>query len=372
LWRAGAKRLIYANWIMKKNTPPHLPPPLCHVSNYRLKQRLKLLFFICFISMLAGLSGASIMINWIWPYGTDVGLMSYSFSRQQSARVQLQDKVKTEISSRVVKVYNLSAVLPDKSLAVLPAKDRLADAVIFSSDGWAVFYAPVKPIVKQLYAVNSADAVVEIEKTVYDLNSRLMYVKLKDENLKVVNFSDDYSLNQAIFIYENNVWTDALLAETYYDFHSSPHLDSAPINSVLITGGKFSIGRVVINEQGRFIGFTIASDRLILANNILNVMSGFLNNQAIIYPSLGVEGQSAREQSLVFAGKAIPGFYVSKVWASPSPFRVGDVILQINGIIADRQEIWYIINNINQVSVKVLRAGQEIEFNVNVLKMTVK
>ena len=84
---------------------PHLPPKSSNVEAHRLWNRLKILLVIVVFSLLAGLSGASIMLGWIWPKFAEGDTWITSYTRPGLSRAQLEDRVREELSSRILGVY---------------------------------------------------------------------------------------------------------------------------------------------------------------------------------------------------------------------------------------------------------------------------
>ena len=72
--------------------PPHLPPPSCNLETHRRLRRLKILGAATFFGLIAGLTGASMMIAWIWPgYGGGDLWVVTEQTRSPLYRAQLEE-----------------------------------------------------------------------------------------------------------------------------------------------------------------------------------------------------------------------------------------------------------------------------------------
>jgi len=126
---------------MPKKLPPHLPPPVCNIADHKKWLRLKLILASAAFGLLAGLSGASILLGWIWPGygGTDVWTVTEQ-NRSALSKVQLEEKIAKEIQERIFSVYARATAFNSDSY--LKKSDKLGEGVAISSDGWLAMYLP--------------------------------------------------------------------------------------------------------------------------------------------------------------------------------------------------------------------------------------
>jgi len=90
-----------------------------------------------------------------------------------------------------------------------------------------------------------------------------------------------------------------------------------------------------------------------------------MNEQKIIYPTLGLEGWYSDEQSIAIAGQTVNGFFVSK---GAGELRAGDIIVEANGLLAENDKMWYNVKADEIIKLKVLRAGKNLDLEVKILE----
>ena len=356
---------------MPKKTPPHLPPPHSSLKNHRLWQRLKFLFFITFFSLLVGMTGAAMVLGWIWPTfgGSDVWITS--FQRPVITSQQLEQKIRTQMSSRIVSVY--TQMNKYGAVGYFDQKNKLGDAVLISSDGWLAMYKPNFNLSKNAtYYIDSQDGdVYKSEKVVVDSYSGIVFIKTKGSQFKVVNFADNIKIDDELFVYQNSDWRYGVLGGKVQLDDLGSHLDSAPI-SVYNTSGLFEPGSVVINDQGRVAGFVARDNKIFPSQYLTRVMSGFLNSKTVKYPSLGASGWFSGEKSIVLKDKKVNGFLVTQVWSTKNLLHAGDVLLEVNGLVVNEDNLWYIISVNSKVKLKINRAGKILELEIPVQNKIIK
>ena len=238
--------------------PPHLPPKSSNLEVHRLWQRLKILLAIVAFSLIAGMSGASMMLGWIWPRFADGDTWITSYSRPGLTRAQLENRIQEEISSRIVGVYKGSAVIG----GVNTLNKKIGDGIMLSSDGWFAMYQPdFDGNYKSLAVLAPNGQVQQPESAQLDKYSGILYVKIKDQQFKVVGFTDENYAMDDIFVFQDSYWYHgfALYPSLNYKI---PHLDSAPVLSYTLNG-VFNAGGVVINNQGRVVGFITEKNLLL-------------------------------------------------------------------------------------------------------------
>lgn len=335
---------------------PHLPPKSSSLEAHRLWQRLKILLAVVLFSVIAGMSGASMMLGWIWPKFAEGDTWINSYSRSGLTRIQLEARAQQEISSRTVTVYKgLSAVGGASYL-----NKKIGDGVMLSSDGWIAMYQPgYDGSYKNFYITTDDGQVHQPENALLDKYSGILYLKIKDAQFKVVGFIDENSSLDEIFVSHNAHWYNSLALYPTLNYQI-PHLDSAPIRSYSVNG-SFNAGEVVINNQGRVAGFITEKNLLLPSFYITRILPKILGQQALSYPSLGIDGWFSEEQAIVSNKTKVQGFLVTNVWSASSPLRRGDVLLEINGRIVTADNLWYIINGNEMYNAKVLRGGKNIE-----------
>jgi len=326
--------------------PPHLPPASCNLSNHKRWQRLKLLIFITLFSLIVGMAGASMVLGWVWPSlgGADTWIASYR--RPAITKTELEERVHKEMSARIVAVYQKASSFG--KINYLDDKSKLGDAIIVSSDGWiAMYYPNFNKNFEGMVALVHDNSIYDIEKVVSDKYSGMVYLKIKGEQFKAVSFGGELKKDDEIFIFQDSNWNFALVRNKIFLAENIPHLDSAPVE-IYGLNNKFSTGKIAINNQGRVVGLIKKENLLLPIKNVTNILSSVLAKKPIMYPSLGLEGWSDKEKPLIIDNKVKKGFVVSSVFQKNSLFQVGDIILEINGLVVEADKLWYIINIIKK------------------------
>jgi hypothetical protein len=364
--------------------PPHLPPKTSNLEFHRLWQRLKILLILVIFSVIAGMSGASMMIGWIWPRFAEGDTWITSYARPGLSRAQLEDRIREEVSTRIVEVHKGLASLSGTSYL----NKKIGDGIMLSSDGWIAMYQPnYDGSYKNMYVATQDGKIWQPEKALLDKYSGILYVKIGDGQFKVSGFVDENSALDDIFIFHNSYWYHGSVLYPSLNYEI-PHLDSAPLLSYSLSG-SFNVGEVAINSQGRVVGFVTEKNLLLPSYYLTRILPKVLSQQSLSYPSLGIDGWFSEEQTIVSAtatagcrltaakncptsseggagiGEKVQGFMVTNVWSVANSLRRGDVLLEINGRVVSVDNLWYIINNSQTFNVKVLRAGKIVELTVN-------
>ena len=358
--------------------PPHLPPKTSNIEIHRLWQRLKFLLAVVLFSVIAGMSGASMMLGWIWPRFAEGDTWITSYISPGLSRAQLESHVREEVSSRIVAVHK---GLPNLNGTNYLNK-KIGDGIMLSSDGWLALYQPnYDGSYKNMYVVTGDGKVWQPEKAMLDKYSGILYVKIKDGQFKVAGFIDENSALDDVFVFHNSYWYHGSVLYPSLNYQV-PHLDSAPILSYSLNG-SFNVGGVAINNQGRVVGFVNEKNLLLPSLYLTRILPKILNQQALSYPSLGVDGWFSEEQAIVSAtakagcrltaaencvgvGEKIQGFMVSNVWSASNALHKGDVLQEINGRVVTADNLWYIISSDQVLNAKILRAGKTLEIIVKV------
>src|SRR3989344_3959507 len=341
--------------------PPHLPPKTSNIEVHRLWQRLKLLLVLVAFGLIAGMSGASMMLGWIWPRFAEGDTWITSNTRPGLSRAQLEDRVRAEVSSRIVSAHKGLAGLNGASYL----NKKIGDGIMLSSDGWLALYQPnYDGNYKNIYVVTGDGRVLQPEKALLDKYSGILYVKIKDGQFKVSGFNDENSALDDVFIFHNSYWYHGSVLYPSLSYQV-PHLDSAPVLSYSLNG-SFNVGEVVINNQGRVVGFVTEKNLLLPSFYLTRILPKVLSQQALSYPSLGVDGWFGDEQTIISEKTKIQGFMVTSVWSASNLLRRGDVLLEVNGRIVTPDNLWYNINNNQTVNVKILRGGKTADLAIKV------
>jgi hypothetical protein len=351
--------------------PPHLPPKIENPETKKFLQRLKWFLFIIVISLLAGVSGASMMLGWVWPRFTEDDTWINSYTRPGLSRSQLENLIREEISSRLVSVHRGSASIA----GVNYFNKKIGDGIMLSSDGWLAIYQPnYDGVYKNIYIVGNGDKIYSAESAVWDKYSGVLYIKIKNDQFKVVEFIDENTPLDDIFVWQDSNWYHGTVLYPVLNY-KIPHMDIAPVRSYSLNG-VFASGGIAINNQGRVVGLISENNLLLPVANITHILSKVLGRQILSYSSLGVEGWFGEEQIIFVDSKneadnkeKASGFFVSNVLSVGNVLHKGDLITEINGRIVSVDNLWYIISNTQTIKVKVLRGGKIIDMDAKVVQI---
>ncbi|MEK7624869.1 MAG: hypothetical protein AAB467_00795 [Patescibacteria group bacterium] len=350
--------------------PPHLPPPFSNIRNHQQFERLKIILVATFFGLLAGLSGASMLLGWIWPLtgGGD----NFFLSRSSSGvpREQLQARAQAKIADEIFTIYQKATVLG--AARYFSELDKVADAVMGVTSGWVVAYAPnFVGLNKEWVAVAENGSLYNVSRPLFDRRTGLLYLKLSragvsDQQFRVVNFNSGLKQYDEVFVFQDGQWHSTMVTGQSRDVAAS-HLDSV-LTPAYSLNDKFRTGSVVIDVGGNLIGFV--NDHSVLTTLTVEdyFLNGIENKKVLTYRSFGVEGCYTDEKLLVMNDEKLTGFIVNRVLANKQFFQKGDIILKVDGRPADRTNVWNSLLN-SSVRVSIWRNGKVIESSVSVVEL---
>jgi hypothetical protein len=348
--------------------PPHLPNPSCDIKQHDRWLTIRLMIVAAIFGLLAGVTGASMALGWIWPGygGGDTWIVSQN--RSTTARENLEAVIYKESAEKIYSVYR-DASRAD-AMTYLSADNKIGEAAAISSDGWMVMYVP-KNVSTALSAkwqvLGVGGESYSVQKTLFDPYTRLIYFKVSpDKNsneakstvtqFKVSSFLDNVAAFEDIYVRENNDWLYSRTLSREPRVFGNTRLDAA-INHAFSVDGNFEPGTVAINNRGRVTGFIMENNLLLPSEAVTRVMPGVLGREVIEYPSFGAIGWFSADQPVIYNGAKIDGFAVDRVWSKKSQLKRGDVITEINGQIVGDESLWYTIGD-SKASLTVWRAGK--------------
>ena len=352
--------------------PPHLPPPSSSLARHRQIERLKIIAAAAIFGLLGGLSGGAVMVGWIWPL--TVGDEGVFFGRGSvtAPREQLQAKARLKISDEVFTVYR--AVTTAGKVNYFSESDRVGEGVSAVTSGWVLMYQPnYDGRSKDWVVVAENGSLFSVSKYLFDKRTGLLYLKVApklsgngsdDQQLKVVTFNSSLSQYDEVFILQDGRWHSSMI-NGFAPAGDSSHLDTASPYLYAIAD-SFKKGSVVIDASGNMVGFTSGDNVVMSLVNENYFLNGIDEKKQLTYPSLGVEGWYSDEKLLIINEEKISGFIVAKVLGNRQFFQKGDIILEVNGRAATRENLWY--NPGTRVRVSVWRGGQIIENQVQYLE----
>lgn len=356
--------------------PPHLPPKACSIEQHHRLERIKDWLAATAFGLLAGFTGAFMVLGWIWPAvgeGEIWGSVRYPTGVSKS---QLEDRIQREMSNQVVSVYAKSATLGE--ISYFAESDKVGEAfVVGNVDGWLAMYVPTfDGLIASWQVLGRAGGVYKVEQAIYDERAKLVYLKMKGfdkeievrrDEFKAVTFASDVKQFDDVFVLENGVWQRTFVEHMEPGAFSVPHLDSAP-NTAYVLDRAFNVGSPVISPQGRIVG-VVTSGRVVLPySSMERALPSVLGAQKVSYATLGAEGWFNEEQPVIVDGTRVSGFAVSKIVSPRSVLRRGDVILEVNGQVMTSDVLWYTTGE-EKLRLKVYRGGETVEVESGILSI---
>lgn len=351
--------------------PPHLPPPVSSIARHRQWYRLKMIGAAAFFGLCAGITGASILLGWIWPgFDGDYSYLS-SHTSASFSRQSLEEQMKIKIAEKVFNIYQKSTIQSGSRL--LDPADHLIDGVVGISSGWLVAYLPAYDgRFRDWVILGPNGSLYRATKVLADKKSGLIYIKMARlvsgatpalaEQFKAAVFTDEAEKFDDVYILQDSEWHTAVLGREVGATSGASHTDSAPARYFTLST-SFRAGSLAIDNQGNVIGFVVTGAKIMPIAPLAGVFEGIEDRARVPYPTLGLEGWYA-EDRLIFVGNvSAGGFFVNTVVAGKSGLRRGDIVLEINGRPMNYRNLWYNIRD-KSVRLKVLRAGKEIEVEV--------
>ncbi len=358
---------------MAKSYPPHLPPPSCSLEKHHQWERLKIVLVATGFGLAAGLSGAAVMLGWIWPKGGEGDIWAINRATNNSARGDIIERGESRMSDKIFTIYQ--KLSSSGGVGYFAPGDKLADAIVITSEGWVVAYLPTfDGKYKDWRILGERGIVYQAAQALLDHRSGLVYIKLappadmknNQEQFKVVIFSDGVNRLDDVLIFQDGAWQSSFsLGQTWLPGES--HLDTAP-RSAYALGDKFKPGAIAIDNQGRVVGFLVKEAVVLPATAITRVLPGIQTNLRLLYPSLGAEGWFSKERPLLANNKRIDGFLVTRVVSSRSLLRKGDILMEINGREINSDNIWYNRNE-GKVRLKISRGGKLMELETGIVEL---
>ncbi|MBI2443818.1 MAG: serine protease [Candidatus Magasanikbacteria bacterium] len=350
--------------------PPHLPPPSCNIRQYNFWQRLKLMLLSVVFGFISGLTGAAVLLGWIW--GSDYALGNWAVIRggRASQPDALPAATAQEFMPRLAAVYRRREVIA--GAATFRRSEYLGPALVVSADGWLAAHFGVPPRGAAGWQAVVGGKIRQVEQAVFDPISSLIFLRLAREGKKedarplpVTAFADSVSPPREVFGFRQESWVPAVITGRQTADFDGARLDSAPRSGYRVAVA-WPPGTPVITDSGELVGL-IGADGLVLPSEFLaSLLPNLFERGTIRYPSLGVEGWFDSEAPIFQGGVSRSGFMVARVWSVKNPLRPGDLIEEINGGGAT-PERWTRALRGREVLVKVKRGSRELELTVPVV-----
>ena len=345
---------------------PHLPPKSCHIKTRHTIQSMPWILFFVFLAALTSVALTLVTIVWLSPSFFPDPLVT--LPDRQSRQVdsdRLDPTVSNEVRRRVWQIYDTRQKI-DKSF--YPETATALNAIMFSSDGWAVVYAPNYRTGLERYweGLDFQGKSYEIERVFVDRVSDLTYIKFGGEGLSFLSFADwnDVGEGSSVWSLEDGKWQRHILGEPVQTNTAKSYSIWQP-QLFYYLDGTVAPGSVVINNNGELIGIPDNDSKLIYSWLADSQYASILENANTDYQSLPwrgymVQGFVDQENG----SRRVAGFYVldSPSRATSSTIGVGDVILRVQNKPVESEHISRdLLFAPDRLPVSVLRDGEEIE-----------
>ncbi len=354
--------------------PPHLPPPSSSLRLHRFSKRFIFCLTILFLGVIAGGSGAAMMLGWIWPV-VGVGEMGINSFSRPTIHSPVDETIRKETLDKMVTVYRAPTMVGEVSL--LNPADRLGEAVALSSEGWFVMHAKEGDDAnnKNLRVVTPSGVIYLVEKVFFDRYGGFLYFKISGlmqgvHLFKPVEFAQNTEIGDDFFWVRDDSWLPATVERIRPFSELDEHLDSISPHIYFSnrTNGP-SFDGLAMNASGKLVGFFTSDGELIPATRFIQSVSTVLSQGVVNYRSLGVMGWYSAETPFWTENSNPNGFLVTKVLAKNSVLKRGDVLVEVNGDVADFDHVWYHLNHGNELNVKILRNKKLLQFLVPIIDL---
>lgn len=347
--------------------PPHLPPPSCNISDHRKWERIKILLISVFFGLLSGITGASLMIGWLWPDLGGGNTWIFSQNYKVSPRNEIDEKVRAEFEDRIGMVYR--DITNASGVDYFSQDKKIGEAIFVSSDGWLVLVHPnFDGNFKNWQVLLKNGEARTVDLALKDNYSNLVYLKISPDDqgsqYKVVNLNDEAKINEDVFVHSDGAWRHAIISNKITKSSRLPHLDTAPATTVELNQ-NFNVGDIVVGSQGKLVGMINNGRYTLLNQYISGALPKILSGEKVSYRTLGTFGWFSDEQPLIINNEKVSGYYVARILDN-TKLKVGDLILEINGQVANSDNMWYNISGNQNQKLKVLRKNKFIEITQEV------
>lgn len=350
--------------------PPHLPPKAC---NIRTHNTFKSVWWLLFFVFVAGLSSVALTLStvvWFTPsFIPNQMLVSSQKAAINNSSDDFDLSVLNNIRKRSWYVYDSRDKVEGQFYADTADKYQ---AIMFSSDGWAVAYIPDynKTMQKYLEGVDYQGTLYTIDKVFLDPVSNLTYIKFEGAGYPFISFANwsDINENDTFWEVTNTKYTrhsikkDLSLVEEVYKIWE-PQL-------LYVIKDDFNVGNILVNDQGQMVGVIDKTGRVIYGWLINSQYASVVQNGAPDYQAVQWSGYMVNGYvSYGELTKKVSGFYVtsSDTKVTSSTVGVGDVVTKIENNRADIVDLSrQILLSSKDFTVTVYRDGQE--FDISILK----
>ena len=323
--------------------------------------------FLCFflvVAILVGGAAGVIASTWIQPM-LSLDTATYVIDRDaEEPQVSPDPRFVRDTQDRLVTVYDAQKKVDER---LYPEDARVGEAVLFSSDGWAML--PATGVDVRAYTswegVDVHGNVHVPEVMLEDPLGQFVFVKFADAGFSFALFPqwNDVGLGNHLWAYGlDGSWRlSSIVAEVSIQ-HAAPFLLSEP-QAAYVIEATIPIGSVLFTPQGRFFG-VVGQDGVVQDTFFAHaVRTQLFSSAALTYVSVPWEATYVDGFRTGDVQQRVFGFYLNTV-GDPVPDSVvtGDVLTHINGRHVERLRVWHqLVEADDRLTVTVLRDGEFVD-----------
>lgn len=336
-------------------------------------ERLKVLFVATFFGLAAGLSGAAMLVGWVWPVlgGGDIFITSRASNADQ--RQLVQGRVSALVQDTLFTVYNKTAAVSDKNIVSLGTPVGTGVGVL--SQGWVVTALPPATRAQDLLLVGINGRSYSVTDIAVDKITGASYMRIArlldgatttiDQQIHTVPLASNIPAQSDIEAVNGNTWYFSSLTQTAASAPVEAHTLGATVYSYQPLSSLPS-GAAVFDVNGRLVGFVIKNNVVALATDAA-ALAELTATKSFARVGLGVLGWFSEERPLILHGERVSGFFVSKVDTKTTILKKGDILLTVNGQPFTMNE-WQKVGEPSTVRLTVYRNGANLELTAPTLK----
>lgn len=260
----------------------------------------------------------------------------------------------------------------------------LGNGIILSSDGLILTTKSVVGNLNELLVVLTNGARFTGLVRALDPKSDLAVLTIQAEKLTVLPFSDAAKMEPGQKILSvgqlNKEFSRDFASgfvtrgvggnKGFFEVFSSEFLHESFFMDLQLNRGF--VGSPVINLEGKLIGMVGSENgKVIISENIQTALSSYLASGKVIRPKLGMRYTELSQTGSQLRGLARPGALVVALDSGSPAAAAGivpnDLIYEVDGQQLAGQSFEQILNHhaVDEMKLKLLRAGQEVELTVN-------
>ena len=351
--------------------PPHLPPKSCQVTTHYRLQSLGHFLATVLIAFLSGLTATLVTVAWLLPI----------FVPEESFRIIAADGRRTvapagvpepsfiqDVRWRTVTLYD-TRLLP--AAGVYPAHARAGMGVLLSSDGWIAAPRAERLVpAASLLVLDEEGRAHDIEQTVTDARSALVFIKIKTDGMRIVGFAqeEEIALGSFLWGYASGRWYPTAIETTVAADTGKEPFPIWADQSVVTLSPAPEAGSALFTGSGAFAGFVLANGRALLSWHVEHQLGGILTEGKSAYMALPWTGYMVDHVVRGNAIHPVAGWYVADAGATAArqgdaaPVQSGDVLVELQGSEITQETLArQMLLSPSSVSVVIVRNGVEQE-----------